>query len=460
MNIEIATRNVTVFTNTTQGGYLFGDYNSSLSDDSDDAYNKSVTYDARFARALLLNFVICGVLICSIGVMGIIGNALSLCILCRREMRSSINLYLSALGIYDTILIFTAILGFGIPSIPPYTGHLMGYLRIYPFMIRYIYPIALFAQTGSVWITVSVTIERYVAVVHPLKARLWCTMARAKIVIIALSFMALIYNIPRFFETAIIEIQDSTTNETYIQHAKSKLRDDDLYYEVYYVWLYLPFMNIIPFLALAILNSIILITVRRAKNARTHMSRHQEKEVNTAMMLVCIVAIFFVCNIMAVIINIIEHAGSFHVDDPVVVHVSNLLVTFNSSVNFAIYCIYGQKFRQLFLRIFCRRQSANRTHSRIYVMKSRTWHSVTDHNGSSFRNNSGSFRNFTENIELSGSVGTPTPLSGNLRSQGSNPINDPRSPYSSKRKEGGLKNGDLRHGKEEADSLLFHSKRV
>ncbi len=35
--------------------------------------------------------------------------------------------------------------------------------------------------------------------------------------------------------------------------------------------------------------------------------------------------------------------------------VSNLLVTLNSSVNFIIYIIYGEKFQRLFLFIFCKR---------------------------------------------------------------------------------------------------------
>ena len=34
--------------------------------------------------------------------------------------------------------------------------------------------------------------------------------------------------------------------------------------------------------------------------------------------------------------------------------VSNLMVTLNSSVNFIIYCIYGEKFRRLFCYLFCK----------------------------------------------------------------------------------------------------------
>ena len=35
--------------------------------------------------------------------------------------------------------------------------------------------------------------------------------------------------------------------------------------------------------------------------------------------------------------------------------ISNLLVTLNSSVNFIIYCIYGDKFKRLFCYIFCKK---------------------------------------------------------------------------------------------------------
>ena len=35
------------------------------------------------------------------------------------------------------------------------------------------------------------------------------------------------------------------------------------------------------------------------------------------------------------------------------IQVSNLLVTINSSVNFVIYCIFGNKFKQTFLQLFC-----------------------------------------------------------------------------------------------------------
>ena len=56
------------------------------------------------------------------------------------------------------------------------------------------------AQTGSVYLTLCVTIERYVAVCLPLKARSLCTFGRARYYVLCIGVFALLYNIPRFWE--------------------------------------------------------------------------------------------------------------------------------------------------------------------------------------------------------------------------------------------------------------------
>lgn len=66
-------------------------------------------------------------------------------------------------------------------------------------------------------------------------------------------------------------------------------------------------------------------------------------------MLLCVVAVFFIFNIMAMVVSIFEMANIL-VDE--MTRVSNLLVSVNSSVNFVIYCIFGDKFQRLFLRYF------------------------------------------------------------------------------------------------------------
>lgn len=76
---------------------------------------------------LLFEFVAYGVLLNIIGVLGILGNIISMIILSRPQMKSSINYLLIGLARCDTVLIITSIILFGLPIIYPTTGYLFNY---------------------------------------------------------------------------------------------------------------------------------------------------------------------------------------------------------------------------------------------------------------------------------------------------------------------------------------------
>ena len=119
----------------------------------------------------------------------------------RTHMRSSINCCFMGLSIFDSILLTTAMLMFGVTSFSEYTGMFQWYQRdVFPWITLLTYPLGIVAQTGSVYLTVTVTIERYVAVCHPLRARSLCTFGRAKLYVGAVAVFAIFYNLPRFAE--------------------------------------------------------------------------------------------------------------------------------------------------------------------------------------------------------------------------------------------------------------------
>ena len=97
-------------------------------------------------------------------------------------------------------------------------------------------------------------------------------------------------------------------------------------------------------------NYIFAAQVREANRERSLLTNSQKREIGLATMLLCVVAVFFIFNILAMVVNIFEVANIL-VDE--MTRVSNLLVSVNSSVNFVIYCIFGDKFQRLFLRYFC-----------------------------------------------------------------------------------------------------------
>lgn len=300
----------------------------------------------------LFEFISNGILLNVVGLFGIFGNVISMIILSRPQMRSSINYLLIGLARCDTILIITSTMLFGLPGIYPYTGFLFHYYYfIYPYISPVLYPIAMIAQTVSVYITLTVTLERFVAVCHPLRARSLCTYGRARWYVIVIIIFSVLYNLPRFFEVTCKEYDYPEYNMTVYCIEASNMRAEPMYVSFYIHWMYMVFLYIIPFISLAILNACIYKQVRRANAERQRLSRLQRREIGLATMLLCVVVVFFICNILALVTNILEAFYQIIVDS--LVKTSNLLVTINSSVNFIIYVIFGEKFKRLFLRLFC-----------------------------------------------------------------------------------------------------------
>lgn len=119
----------------------------------------------------------------------------------RPNMQSSINCCLIGLTSFDSIVTTTSILMFGLPELCEYTQTMAWYTQgIYQLITPIIFPLALIAQTGSVYLTVTVTIERYIAICRPLRARLLCTYGRAKIYVMCVAIFSIVYNLPRFWE--------------------------------------------------------------------------------------------------------------------------------------------------------------------------------------------------------------------------------------------------------------------
>jgi hypothetical protein len=217
-------------------------------------------YEQEDPDEVFFEFIAYGVLLNLIGVMGIIGNVISMIILSRPQMRSSINYLLIGLARCDTVLIVTSILLFGIPAIYQYTRTDLLYtyeFYIYPFLCLIVFPVAIIAQTVSVYLTLTVTLERFVAVCHPLQARSLCTYGRAKLYVILIIIFSTLYNLSRFWEISVVEYTHPVTNTTVYLTQPSELRKNNIYISVYIHWLYMVFIYFLPFSCLAVLNGAI-----------------------------------------------------------------------------------------------------------------------------------------------------------------------------------------------------------
>lgn len=132
----------------------------------------------------------------------------------------------------------------------------------------------------------------------------------------------------------------------------TEFRHNKDYIKYYIHWCALVVNYVIPFTGLLIFNSLIYAQVRKANRERQLLSRTERREIGLATMLLCVVVVFFFFNVLAMYINIIEAFCNKILEGHIML--SNLLVTLNSSVNFIIYVIFGEKFKRIFLLLFCK----------------------------------------------------------------------------------------------------------
>lgn len=184
----------------------------------------------------------------------------------------------------------------------------------------------------------------------PTTQRALCTYGRSKGYVIFCVVFAILYNLVKFFEAQVLAYDHPVYGTIYCV-LPTEFRQDPTYITIYIHWCYLVVNYFIPFYGLLIFNLLIWSQVRKANRERQMLSRTEKREIGLATMLLCVVVVFFLFNVLALYVNIRE---AFFGDIPdKEILISNLLVTLNSSVNFIIYVIFGEKFKRIFLQMLC-----------------------------------------------------------------------------------------------------------
>lgn len=308
---------------------------------------------------------------------GLIGNSLSFTVLrwerhCHvatfllQVMACADNLFLTTTG-FSQMFIATAF--FLDDALNPLTA----YIR------ACVWPLVHITQMWTVWITVLVAVNRYIAICRPFQAALWCTMTQARRHVVIMAVVIVFYNLPRFFEYR-IEFRDDAIYAT-----ESIIQESRIYNILYENVLYCCFVFLGPLLILAVLNVCLVrelvLSRRRLRALQMPGVGIDEQEQNLTLVMVVIILLFVVCQTPAFLNQLLYYAiadteyscGRLYY---YYYHISNIFVSANSSVNFVIYCVFRRQFRER-LTAFCRRNRFFGKHSESVIL------SAVNHNRTS-----------------------------------------------------------------------------
>jgi len=345
-------------------------------------------YEADTA-AEICSFWFEGILLLVVGLFGIIGNVISIFILSKLQAHNFFDSLLIALTTIDIIFIIFTIVDYSLARefSWPWPEDSLVWVYLIP---KFTYPLNNMCFCSSVFLTVLIAGERYLAVCHPITYRDMSVSKSRKqrlvLYLLPVIVVSAVLNIPKFFETIIINrpvvtgtrliynlngTNVSLTSPTEVQYQTtvqlSQLRSNPLYTKYYTFLTRLVVTGIIPITALLFFNFNIYLGLK-ASRARTTIrpgNLNQDRrraaktttETSLSLILLFIVAVFLCCHFPRLILNMaefvnvgtsIDSCGGTVESSPwfqCLTGFSHLLLMLNGSVNFLIYCSLNNSFK-------------------------------------------------------------------------------------------------------------------
>ena len=190
-------------------------------------------------------------------IMGLVGNTLVLLVL-RRDglVRTSANVYLSALAVGDSLVLMVA-------SVTVYPMYSWRWLFSLTSMLacRLTWTIHETVVDASVWLIVAFTVARCVVVRFPLLKLRLCTPRNAGLCCVSLLVLAFLKNIDLFFMYNLSRDRCSIKNDYY------------WYFNLYRRWISTVFGSVIPTCVVVACNWVIIDTLRRKSAAGNSVNR-------------------------------------------------------------------------------------------------------------------------------------------------------------------------------------------
>ncbi|XP_070183383.1 probable G-protein coupled receptor B0563.6 [Littorina saxatilis] len=273
--------------------------------------------------------------------------------------RSSTYIYMATLSVTDSLVQVTNIL-FLVSKFPGHEVMVKGTCGLIFFLLY-------FSLHSNVVVMITMTAERYLAIRFPLKAMRWFTARRAKQAVAGVLLLTLLLNAHH------LVIRRMTWND-YLKEDTCTLTGSSQQIHTYglvWPWIDGSIYCFIPFISLVVFNVLIVKHMRQSRKFRwsntrqssDHSTRQGDPNRQITMMLLMVTCAFLVLVGPVATMLLVERYLWIRTSprEKAVYHLvrtilNNLSYT-NHAINFLLYCLSGNRFRQEFIQLFCTRSS-------------------------------------------------------------------------------------------------------
>ena len=305
------------------------------------------------------DFVVEGILIGLVSCTGLLLNIVSAVCLAKHRSTSATPFLLVSLTIADILFLASVIPIRVVHTITQYFefNHLQPFD---PYLVKYVFPLALVCQTASIYMTILVTSNRYACAKHPYTVNSTCSLKNSRAYVAVVWGFSFLYNLPRFFEWNFEEVT-SSDGSNFTSLVPTAMAESTTYQYLYCNIMYCLVMFAIPLVALFVLNTLLILELRKIQRRRLVMTTAQRRGDQTSrsdhditLILIVVVVIFIVTNAPALLTQILQVAlhgekkscGYFLF---YYARISDLLIVINSSLNFIIYILCSSRFRKILI---------------------------------------------------------------------------------------------------------------
>ena len=331
--------------------------------------------DLSLENCRLYTFIISTLIVGILTGAGIIGNSLTFAVFWKGKFNKATSFLFMCLSLTDSAVLLTAFVFMSILPFVDYTGYLQSFCDVYPSIYVYVLPLCLMAKTATVWLTVLITVNRYINVCLPLRASQWCTISKVHTQVTLVLLLSILYNIPKFAEYQVsVPSNNDTIAEYQVVSTDGTICTDYKVYKnilfsyafdlIYNSVLYAMFTIVLPTCILAVLNMRLIhaLNARRLMQKQIHtvgIGSHNNNSMTFVLVIVVIVLI--VCQLPSAVSRvlwIVAPRAAFNCGGYLFYMwpISNSVIIFNSAVNFLIYIVCNKRFRGVLIRKVCKRR--------------------------------------------------------------------------------------------------------